>query len=53
MKKIIGMAVRTDTPKVENERSTTNVHLPLWMFITEVKRHTNVYVGVAVRVACR
>ncbi|WP_339374539.1 hypothetical protein [Nodularia spumigena] len=28
-----GMPVRTDTPVVEDERSTTNVHQPLWMFL--------------------
>jgi len=43
------MPVRTSTSVAEDERSTTNVHLPLWMFLhnweNSVKQHTNVYVG--------
>jgi len=28
-----GMSVRTSTPVTEDEKSTTNFHLPLWMFL--------------------
>ena len=30
------MPVRTSTPVTEDEKSTTNFHLPLWMFLLKL-----------------